>query len=47
MAEDQIIRDLGISASQAASTIVDLEIDGKVQRIHGGMIALNVDPSKH
>lgn len=47
MAEDQIIRDLGISASQAASTIVDLEIDGKVQRIHGGMIALNVGPSKH
>jgi DNA processing protein len=47
LAEDQIIRDLGISAGQAASTIVDLEIDGKIQRINGGMIALNVGPSKH
>ncbi len=47
LAEDQIIRDLGISAAQAASTIVDLEIDGKIQRINGGMIALNVGPSKH
>ena len=47
MAEDQIIRDLGISAAQAASTIVDLEIDGRIQRHHGGMIALNVGPAKH
>jgi DNA processing protein len=47
LAEDQIIRDLGISAAQAASTIVDLEIDGKIQRVNGGMIALNVGPSKH
>lgn len=47
MAEDQIIRDLGISAAQAAATIVDLEIDGKIQRMAGGMIALNAGPIQH
>lgn len=47
MAEDQIIRDLGISAAQAAATIVDLEIDGKIQRMSGGMIALNAGPIQH
>lgn len=41
VSEDQVIRDLGISAAQAGSLFVDLEIEGRIQRMPGGMIALN------
>jgi len=41
VSEDQVIRDLGISAAQAGSLFVDMEIEGHIQRMPGGLIALN------
>lgn len=39
VAEDQLIRDLGLSAAQFAATLVQLEMDGQIQRQPGGLIA--------
>ncbi|MEM6478966.1 MAG: DNA-processing protein DprA [Pseudomonadota bacterium] len=40
MAEDQLIRDTGTSAEHVSSALVDLEIDGKIERQAGGLLAL-------
>lgn len=37
--EDQLLRDLGVSTAAAAAVIVDLEIEGKLIRHPGGMLA--------
>jgi len=39
MAEDQLIRSLGAAATAVAPVLVDLELDGKVIRQAGGMLA--------
>ncbi|MDO5371187.1 DNA-processing protein DprA [Paracoccus sp. (in: a-proteobacteria)] len=38
--EDSVIRDLGVSPAHLASTILDLELEGRVIRLPGGRIAL-------
>ncbi|MEM9523564.1 MAG: DNA-processing protein DprA [Pseudomonadota bacterium] len=40
IAEDQLIRDLGVPAAAVASTLLDMEIDGAVQRQAGGLLSL-------
>lgn len=40
IAEDQLIRDLGVPAATVASTLLDMEIDGAVQRQAGGLLSL-------
>lgn len=40
MAEDQLIRDIGVAARHVAPALTDLELDGKVQRAPGGMLSL-------
>lgn len=40
IAEDQLIRDLGIGPREAAPAIVSLELDGKISRQLGGLLAL-------
>ncbi|MCF2869800.1 DNA-processing protein DprA [Octadecabacter sp. G9-8] len=42
MAEDQLIRSLGAAATAVAPVLVDLELDGKVIRQAGGMLACAV-----
>lgn len=37
--EDQLLRDLGVSTAAAAAVIVDLELEGKLIRHPGGMLA--------
>ena len=41
LAEDQLIRDLKASAAQIAPALVDLEIEGQIQRQSGGMVSLS------
>ena len=41
VAEDQLIRDLDAPARTVAPALVDLELDGKIRRSTGGMLALN------
>lgn len=41
IAEDQLIRDLAIPAGRVGPTLVDLEIDGKIQRQPGGLLSLS------
>ncbi|MCB1333283.1 MAG: DNA-processing protein DprA [Roseivivax sp.] len=38
LAEDQLIRDLGVQARDVAPALTDLELDGKVMRQPGGML---------
>jgi len=38
-AEDQLVRDLQIPASQVSGALVELEMDGTVERQSGGMIS--------
>ena len=40
VAEDQLIRDLNVSAQTAAPEIVTLELAGKIRRQAGGLLAL-------
>ena len=40
VAEDQLIRDLGADSNTVAPAIVTLELDGKITRQSGGLIAL-------
>lgn len=40
IAEDQLIRDLSVSASRIAPALVDLELDGKISRQSGGLLCL-------
>lgn len=37
--EDQLLRDLGCSASHLAPALLDLELDGRIQRHAGGLIS--------
>jgi DNA processing protein len=39
VAEDQLIRDLAVPASEAAPALLDLELDGRIRRQSGGMIS--------
>ena len=40
LAEDQLIRDLKASAAQIAPALVDLEIEGQIERQSGGMVKI-------
>lgn len=40
LAEDQLIRDLGISAREAGPELLNLELDGRIERRAGGLICL-------
>jgi DNA processing protein len=40
VAEDQLLRDLSVSAADMAPALVDLELDGKIKRQSGGLLAL-------
>jgi DNA processing protein len=40
LAEDQLIRDLKVTARQVAPVLVDLELDGRIDRQAGGLLAL-------
>ncbi len=37
--EDQLIRDLAVSASEAAPALLDLELDGQITRQSGGLLS--------
>jgi DNA processing protein len=39
VAEDQLLRDLAVPATEVAPALVDLELDGKITRQSGGMLA--------
>jgi DNA processing protein len=39
LAEDQLIRDLAMPAAALTSELVSLELDGKIERHAGGLIA--------
>lgn len=39
VAEDQLIRDLGVAVASLTSELVTLELDGKIERHSGGLIA--------
>jgi DNA processing protein len=39
LAEDQLIRDLGMAAAALTSELVTLELDGKIERHSGGLVA--------
>lgn len=41
VAEDQLIRDLAAPAGQVGPALVDLELDGKIQRQSGGLLSLS------
>lgn len=41
LAEDQLVRDLGTPAGEVGSVLVDLELDGKIDRHAGGLLALS------
>ena len=40
LAEDQLIRDLGLAAPALAPALMDLELEGRVLRQPGGLLAL-------
>ncbi|MDU9002480.1 DNA-processing protein DprA [Sedimentitalea todarodis] len=40
VAEDQLIRDLEVSAGHVGPALVDLELDGKIRRQSGGLLSL-------
>ncbi|WP_322894755.1 MULTISPECIES: DNA-processing protein DprA [unclassified Yoonia] len=39
LAEDQLLRDLAVPATQVAPALIDLELDGKITRQAGGLLA--------
>ena len=39
VAEDQLLRDLAVSATDVGPALVDLELDGKITRQAGGLLA--------
>ncbi|WP_300072229.1 DNA-processing protein DprA [uncultured Ruegeria sp.] len=41
IAEDQLIRDIAASAGEIGPALVDLELDGRIQRQPGGLLALS------
>ena len=46
LAEDQLIRDLEASAAQIAPALVDLAIEGQIERQSGGMVNLSGNEHK-
>ena len=46
LAEDQLIRDLKASAAQIAPALVDLEIEGQIERQSGGLVSLSGNEHK-
>ena len=40
MAEDQLIRDIAATASEIGPALIDLELDGRIQRQPGGLLSL-------
>ena len=46
LAEDQLIRNLKASAAQIAPALVDLEIEGQIERQSGGMVSLSGNEHK-
>jgi DNA processing protein len=40
IAEDQLIRDLGLPASEVTSELTTLELDGRIRRQPGGLLSL-------
>ncbi|GAA6187719.1 DNA-processing protein DprA [Litorivita sp. NS0012-18] len=45
LAEDQLIRDLGAAASDVAPALLELELDGRIERQSGGLLALRAAKS--
>ncbi len=41
IAEDQLLRDISASAGELGPALVDLELDGRIQRQPGGLLSLN------
>ncbi len=39
LAEDQLIRDLGLPAAEVSAALLSLELEGRVQRLPGGLLA--------
>ncbi|GFE51518.1 DNA processing protein DprA [Roseobacter cerasinus] len=39
LAEDQLIRDLAVAPAEVAPALLDLEMDGKIARRHGGLLS--------
>jgi DNA processing protein len=39
LAEDQLIRDLGLPSAEVAPELVALEMDGRIERRAGGLLA--------
>lgn len=39
LAEDQLIRDIGLPAADVAAALLSLELDGRIQRLPGGLLA--------
>ena len=39
LAEDQLIRDLALPATLVAPMLMELELDGRIQRHAGGMVS--------
>jgi DNA processing protein len=42
VAEDQLLRDLGLSAGEAAPSLARMELDGQVTRQPGGLISIGI-----
>ncbi len=42
VAEDQLIRDLGVTAGRVAPALMDLELDGRILRQPGGLVCLSM-----
>lgn len=46
VSEDQLIRDLGKNSSQIISVLTELEIEGRIDRLPGGMLTLDTSTSR-
>ncbi|WP_425289191.1 hypothetical protein [Yoonia algicola] len=42
IAEDQLLRDIKVTATDVAPVLIDLELDGKITRHSGGLLARTV-----
>ena len=42
IAEDQLLRDINVTATEVAPVLIDLELNGKITRHAGGLLARNV-----
>ena len=46
VAEDQLLRDLGVSNGEAAPMLTTLELEGRITRQPGGLISMGLDPDR-